>query len=126
MHLGRCTLQGPYGRAYGNTFQETLQSYAPVVQGVWEQVSDPIRRVGVLKVKIAEAKRNGQWDKVRKLEAELLAAEEAAAVKRSSTESGQAWRQGVTRNLWVVTGIGVSAIVLLGAAAYRTSRRRSQ
>lgn len=111
-----------------NDWASTLRDYAPAITAVTDQVLDPRRQVEVLRADLANAKARGaSAAKIRKIEAKLRAAEQRLALKQESEADVSSWRTGVSRNLWLVSGIGAAAIVVLGTVAYanvRKSRRR--
>ena len=129
---------GAYGRADGPSlrgpYQDVaptdttssgswLSQYAPAINALVTTVFDPRREAARLRARLADARARGASPTtIHKLEEQLAAVEQMAAERQSTVAEGQAWQQGITRNLWVVTGLGVAGIVLVGAAAYRTGR----
>jgi hypothetical protein len=119
---------GHYGGAYqdsggagGDKILSILDQYAPVIS----QLSDPRVRAARKRAELEKAiARNKPTWKIRKLRHELAALEAMVNDRTDSIDEGKAWQQGITRNLWVVTGIGVAAIVLIGAGVARGGRKR--
>lgn len=105
-------------------FTSLLQTYAPAITTITNQVLDPRRQVEVLRAELANARARGApASKIRKIEARLRAAEAKVADQQAQTQDVATWRKGVTRNLWIATGIGVAAIVSIGVGTYVTARR---
>jgi len=112
---------GGGGAGGGGNILSVLDQYAPVIA----QFSDPrvraSRKRAALEKAIAQNK--PAW-KIRRLRHELEALQAMVDDRTDSIDAGKDWQDGITRNLWVVTGIGVAAIVLIGAGVVRTSRKR--
>lgn len=122
---------GPYkgqsGGAYGDAgggITGLLDQYAPAVNAVVQNLTDPRKDAARLRAALDNARARGASPaKIRRLEEQLKAAEAMVADREASISEGQRWQEGVTRNLWVVTAIGVGVVALLGAATYTTARR---
>lgn len=107
---------GGGGRAAG-----LLEAYAPAINELI--APDPRQKLARLQAKLRKQIANGApaWkiDETRRL---IAAVESQIAEQQAGTTEVQAWREGITRNLWIVTGLGVMGMVAIGVATYRRSR----
>lgn len=119
---GGPSLRGPYQEAEAST-SDWLSQYAPAINAVVTTVFDPRREAARLRVRLEQARARGASQAtIRKLEEQLAVVEQAAMDKQSQVAQGQLWQEGITRNLWVVTGLGVALIGFVGVATWRTGR----
>lgn len=112
------------GSSGGSSITDLLNQYAPVVNSITGSVLDPRRQRANVQAKLDKAIAKGapQWE-IDKYRGQLAALDAQIAEKEASVAEGQAWQSGITRNLWVVTGIGVGVMALVGVAAYRNATR---
>lgn len=89
----------------------TITALSPAITTVVDALNDPIKRVAVLKAKIADAKRKGKSRAtIEKLQAKLYAAQERMGVKQESLDSTRDWRN--LGKVGLITGIGIGAAVI--------------
>jgi len=131
VNLGALTLRrGGYGAMrvthgpYGDP-SAALDKYAPAVTQIAQYFFDPRKQVAGARANLARAIAAGkpEW-KIQELRDKLAAVEAIAADRQGAVDEGRAWQSGITRNLWLVSGVVVGLGLLTFAGAYRVSRGR--
>lgn len=89
----------------------TLRALSPAITTVVDSVTDPYKRVKILKAKIKDAKRKGaSASKIQRLQAKLEAAQHRLDIKNESLDSTRDWR--MLGKAGIVTGIGIGAAII--------------
>jgi len=98
--------------AGGGGMVSLLQEYAPAVRLFAEQVSDPVRKAAILRAELERAiARGAPAYKIRKLQAELAAAERQVQLRMEGEQSTRQFR--VLAQVGLFTGVAIGGVVLL-------------
>jgi len=102
--------------------QLDLASLVPLVADVVSSAQDPYQQAAVWRQRAAWYRSIGFEQRAKVLEAKAEAAERRFALELEAEQSTREWRGLGKTGLIVGIGVGVSLIVLLLAAAVRTTR----